>query len=152
MRLLSAAVVSAALLIGLAAPTTQAGQPLPTLGSTDYPGPGFPGPFPGFGTVAPKVVSANGDPNSIVSKLHWTGWGHREAKGFGASYEFAPRGGYLPGLFPVQLRASDLGRCTSNGPTVYRRLRRRDRIDGGTKWSAWSAWPDISYPHPQLLC
>lgn len=152
MRLVSATVVSAALLIGLAAPATQAGQPLPTLGSPNYPGPGFPAPFPGFGTVAPKVVSANGDPNSIVSKLRWIGWGRREAKGFGDSHEFAQHGGYLPGLFPVQLRASDLGRCTRNGPIVYRRLWRRDKIDGGTRWSPWSAWPDLSFPRPQLLC
>ncbi len=152
MRRVSAAGVLATLLIGLAAPATQAGRPLPTLGSKHYPGPGSPTPFPGFGTVAPKVVSANGDPNSRVSAIHWIGWGRGEAKGFGASYEFAPQGGYLPGLFPVQLRASDLGRCARNGPIVYRRLWRRDRVDRGAVWSPWSAWPDISYPRPQLLC
>jgi len=151
-RPISAAVVLTALMVLLAAPGARAGRQLPTLGSHSYPGAGFPGRFPGFGTVAPRLISANGDANSRVSRIRWTGWGRPEARGFGSSYEFAPQGGYLPGLFPVQLRASHLGRCRRNGPLVYRHLQRRDRIDAGTAWSPWTAWPDISYPHPQVLC
>jgi hypothetical protein len=149
---ISAAVVLSALLVLLAEPGAQAARQSPTLGSRSYPGAGFPGRFPGFGAVAPRLISANGDANSRVSSIHWKGWDSSEAHGFGASYEFAPQGGYLPGLFPVQLRASDLGRCRRGGPVVYRHLWRHDRIDGGTAWSSWAAWPDVSYPRPQLLC
>jgi hypothetical protein len=134
------------------APAAYAHARLPTLGSARYPGAGFPSPFPGFGTVAPKLVSANGDPNSTVRGISWSGWGKGEAKGLGVSNELAPRGGYLPGLFPVQLRASDLGRCRPSGPLVYRHLWRRDRIEDGRVWSSWTLWPDVSYPRPQVLC
>jgi hypothetical protein len=144
--------VLSALMVVLAAPGADAARQAPTLGSRNYPGAGFPGRFPGFGTVAPRLISANGDANSRVSSIRWTGWGNAEAKGFGDSYEFAPQGGYLQGLFPVQLRATDLGRCHRNGPIVYRHLWRRDRIDGGAAWSPWSAWPDVAYPRRQLLC
>jgi hypothetical protein len=140
------------LLAAIAVPAAMARRARPTLGSRSYPGPGFPARFPGFGTVAPRLVSANGDANSRVSGVRWIGWGNAQAKGFGASHEFAPQGGYRQGLFPVQLRASDLGRCHRNGPIVYRHLWRRDRIDGGAAWSPWSAWPDISHPRAQLLC
>jgi hypothetical protein len=147
-----AALLLSALVVVLAAPGAQARRRPPSLGSGSYPGAGFPERFPGFGTIAPKLISANGDPNSIVSGIHWTGWGRAEARGFGSSYESAPQGGYLPGLFPVQLRASDLGSCRRNGPVVYRHLLRRDRVNAGAAWSTWTAWPDVSYPHPQLLC
>jgi hypothetical protein len=151
-RLLRVTALLSLLLLSVAAQAAQARRVLPTLGSTTYPGHGFPGRFPGFGTVAPRVVSANGDANSRVSSVRWVGWGNGEARGAGESYEFAPQGGYLPGLFPVQLRATDLGRCRPNGPVVYRHLWRRDRINGGVAWSPWTAWPAISYPRPQLLC
>ena len=136
----------------LAASSAQAGSRPPTLGSKSYPGKGFPSRLPGFGAVAPRLVSANGDANSIIEHVRWVGWGKRDALGYGSSYEFASAGGYLPGMFPVELRATDRGRCRPNGPIVYRRLLRRDRIDGGTAWSSWAAWPDVSYPRPQLLC
>jgi hypothetical protein len=123
----------------------------PTLGSRSYPPPGYGGRFPGFGTVAPRLVSANGDPNSVVSDVRWTSWGAKQAMGLGKSAEFAPRGGYLSGLFPVELVATDLGRCSAHGPIVYRRLRRRDK-QGNGRWSAWSYWPDVQYPKPQTLC
>jgi hypothetical protein len=140
------------LLASAAAAVAQARTLLPTLGSKSYPGAGFGSRFPGFGTVAPRLVSANGDANSSVYSVRWSGWGGREAKGSGSSYEFAPHGGYLPGRFPVQLRASYLGRCRAGGPLVYRHLWRRDRVNNGASWSPWALWPDVSYPGPQLLC
>jgi hypothetical protein len=111
-----------------------------TLGVPGY-GRGFGGPFPGFGSVEPRTVSANGDPNSIVSDVRWQTWRADQAVGYGKSSEFAPHGGYLSGRFRVELIASDPGRCTASGPIVYRRLRRRD-IQGNGQWSAWTYWPD----------
>jgi len=105
----------------------------------------------GLGTVAPATVDGNGDPNSIVKDITWRGWGKASAHGSGKSYEFAANGGYLPGLFPVQLTATDLGRCTAHGPLVYRHLERRDK-GGNGRWSSWAAWPNLNYPKRQLLC
>ena len=124
----------------------------PTLGSKSYPGPGFSGRFPGFGSVTPRLVSANGDPNSVVHGVHWRHWGSAVATGMGLSAEPAPEGGYLPGYFPVELHAQDLGRCHPGGPIVYRRLARRDTLGPGKGWSHWSLWPDVQYPKRQLLC
>ena len=70
----------------------------------------------------------------------------------GLSAEPAPEGGYLPGYFPVELHAQDLGRCHPGGPIVYRRLARRDTLGPGKGWSHWSLWPDVQYPKRQLLC
>jgi hypothetical protein len=121
--------------------------PKPLLGSRSY----AHGRVLGLGSVAPKVINANGDANSVVLSIHWRHWGAGRAYGYGESHEFAPHGGYLPGLFPVQLIASDLGRCSSRGPLVYRHLRRRDRGGSGT-WSSWTSWPPLQYPAQQLLC
>jgi hypothetical protein len=104
----------------------------------------------GLGMVAPATVNGNGDPNSIVKDIKWRGWGKASAHGSGKSYEPAASGNYLPGLFPVQLIASDLGRCTANGPLVYRHLERRDK-GGNGRWSSWAAWPTVNAKR-QLLC
>ncbi len=108
--------------------------------------------WPGFGKIAPKFVSAEGDANSVVKDIHWKDWGHAKAVGFGKSYEFARQGGYLPGLWPVQLHAQDLGRCYPGGPIVYRRLARRDTRAPSRSWYHWALWPNDNYPKRQLLC
>jgi hypothetical protein len=151
-RYLALAVGFSLTLVAIAAASGATVSHSPTLGSKSYPPPGYGGRWPGFGSVAPKLVDAEGDPNSVVHGVHWTHWGRTVALGVGKSAEFAPHGGYLPGYYPVQLRAEDLGRCRRGGPIVYRHLARRDQLGPGKGWSAWSLWPDIEYPKPQLLC
>jgi hypothetical protein len=41
--------------------------------------------LPGFGQVAPHEISFGGDPTSLVTRIHWTHWGAREAIGVGES-------------------------------------------------------------------
>jgi hypothetical protein len=139
-----------AVVIGGACPSivTAKSRREPTLGSTSssiYT-------FPGIGKVAPRTVNAQGDANSVVLHIRWKHWGRAKAAGFGESYEFAPHGGYLPGLWPVELHAQDLGRCYPGGPLVYRRLARRDTRAPGHSWYHWALWPDLQYPKRQLLC
>jgi hypothetical protein len=147
---LAAGAVAAAVLAGPFsgnAASANAVSPRPTLGQRS----GNYRMIFGLGTVAPATVNGNGDPNSIVKDIRWRGWGKASAHGSGKSYEFAASGGYLPGLFPVQLIATDLGHCTANGRLVYRHLERRDK-GGNGRWSSWTAWPNLNYPKHQLLC
>jgi hypothetical protein len=139
------------LLLSIGASTGEAKQHAPTLGSAHY-AKAIGGPHPGFGTVAPKLVDGNGDPGSVVHDVRWTHWGSADALGYGKGYVLALGGGYLPGLYPLQLRAADLGPCRRGGPAVYRQLWRREIWGPGKGWSSWSQWPDIEYPKPQLLC
>jgi hypothetical protein len=124
----------------------------PTLGTKNYPPPGDGPRRVGFGTLAPKVIDAEGDPNSVIHGIHWTHWGSAVATGFGLTAEFASHGGCLPGYYRVELHAQDLGRCYPGGPLVYRRLARRDTRAPGSGWYHWALWPDVQYPQRQLLC
>ena len=72
---------------------------LPTLGSARY-AKAIGGASPGFGTVAPKVVNANGDPGSVVYDLRWAGWGRAQAVGNGKSYAPGTHGGWSGTLVP----------------------------------------------------
>ncbi len=129
-----------------------AAQQPPTLGSVHY-AKTIGGPSPGFGTAAPKVVNANGDPGSVVYDVRWAGWGHAQAIGDGKSYAPGAHGGWTGTLIPTELRATDLGRCQPAGAVVYRHLWIRAKgVPGSHGWTAWSQWPDINYPKPQLLC
>lgn len=111
------------------------------------------GPSPGFGTVAPNEVNANGDPGSVVYDLRWTGWGSSQTVGNGKSYAPGAHEGWTGRLIPTQLRANDLGRCEPGGPIVYRHLwTRAEGVPGVHGWTAWSQWPEIAYPKPQRLC
>ena len=125
---------------------------LPTLGSAHY-ATRIGGPSPGFGTAAPSRLDANGDPGSVVYSVRWSGWGRTTAFGHGKSYAPGLHGGWTSTLLPVELRASDLGRCRAGGPRVYRRLSIRAHGEPGVRgWTPWSQWPDINYPAPQSLC
>ena len=133
--------------------TAAAAKPTePTLGSTAY-AKKIGGSSPGFGTVKPKVVNANGDPGSVVYRLYWTGWGSAQALGYGRSYAPGANGGWTLRLIPAELRATDLGRCSPGGPVVYRHLwTRANGVPGVHGWTPWAQWPEITYPKPQLLC
>jgi hypothetical protein len=127
-------------------------QQLPTLGSAHY-AKTLGGSSPGFGTVAPKTVNANGDPGSVVYDLSWAGWGRSQSVGNGKTYAPGAHGGWTATLIPTELRATDLGRCKPGGPMAYRKLWLRAKgVPGVHGWTPWTQWPDTSYPKPQLLC
>jgi hypothetical protein len=129
-------------LICIGAWSAEAKQNVPTLGSKRYPPQGYGGPRPGFGTIAPKLVSANGDPGSVVYDLRWRHWGSAQTIGYGKTYAPGPHGGWTSRLVPSELRASDLGRCLPGHPIVYRHL--EFRSGKGRHWGEW--------PYPQPLC
>jgi hypothetical protein len=113
----------------------------PTLGSARF-AKMIGGRSSGFGTVAPKVVNANGDPGSVVYELRWAGWGRAQTVGDGKSYAPGANGGWSGTRVPTELRATDLGRCWPGGPVVYRRLWFRATGEPGVHgWTPWSQWP-----------
>jgi hypothetical protein len=67
----------------------------------------------GFGTAHPHRIFNGGDPNGMVSSIHWTGWGSATARGRGLNPIFRPQGGYFAQRARVRLRAQRLGRCGS---------------------------------------
>lgn len=94
----------------------------------------------GWGTVAPSTIFNGGDPNGMVSKITWTGWGSSDAYGTGQEPIFKPEGGYYDQPAAVQLRASDIGTCASGGPRAYRKLYVRAPDAPGGPLGPWQAW------------
>jgi hypothetical protein len=131
--------VLAVSLLGVAAPAASIGASaarLPVLGSKAYSLPGS----TGFGTYKPSEIFNGGDPSGRVQGITWTGWGTAQSYGYGKSSIFMPNGGYYPGLVRVELRASNLGHCTTGGPLAYERLAAREPSHPGGPLGAWFAW------------
>lgn len=98
----------------------------------------------GWGEVAPAVISNGGAAASgTVSSIHWTSWGGPVATGRGLHPEYAPKGGYYPKPLVMEVRASDVRRCTPGGRPVYTRFTVREQVKPGgrmaKKWFAWAA-------------
>src|ERR1700689_3093229 len=76
----------------------------------------------GWGTYKPSEFFNGGDPSGEVVAISWKHWGSHVATGTGRGFIFMPKGGYYPGSVRVDVRAEDLGHCTSNGPPAYEHL------------------------------
>jgi hypothetical protein len=107
----------------------------------------------GWGTAQPAKIFNGGDPSGLVTQIHWTHWGGKAAIGHGLNAIFKPHGGYYRQLVHIELRAYDLGRCSSHGPRAYTRLSGREPSRPGGplgKWFSWSGSKTIcrlSLPH-----
>ena len=77
-----------------------------------------------------------------MKAITWRHWGKTEAYGNGKTYIFKPTGGYYPGLVNIELRASDLGHCTTGGPLAYEHLDARVPAKPGGRLGPWFAWSD----------
>lgn len=116
------------------------------LGSFHFLGRGFirPTPGSGWGTSRPTRISNGGDSTGTVWHLNWKQWGSPIAIGFGLSGNLAPATarGRLLGWYTerVELRASDLGRCTPSGPVAYRKLDERRPVHRGGPLGPWHRW------------
>jgi hypothetical protein len=108
----------------------------PVLGQKGFDGPGA----TGWGTYEPNEFFNGGDPSGRVVSITWKHWGSRAATGTGRGFIFMPKGGYFPGSVKVDLRAFDLGRCTSNGPLAYERLDVRYPSRPGGRLGKWTPW------------
>jgi hypothetical protein len=113
-----------------------AGARQPVLGARAFATPGG----KGWGRFKPKTIFNGGDPSGLVSGIRWSHWGKRIARGRGRTSIFKPRGGYYPQLVPVELKASNLGRCHPGGPLAYRHLSVREPSKPGGRFGRWFAW------------
>jgi len=133
--LTTAALTTAALAPQLAAASTPR---VPVLGLKGYDSPAG----TGWGTYRPNEFFNGGDPSGHVVEITWKNWGHATATGRGRGFIFEPAGGYYPGSVAVDVRAFDLGHCSSRSPLAYQRLDvRYPTRPGGRlgKWTPWSA-------------
>jgi hypothetical protein len=94
----------------------------------------------GFGTVKPRKIFNGGDPSGLVLDITWSRWGAPTATGTGKTAIFKPSGGFYPRLVQAELRASRLGRCTSQGPLAYTRLQARVPSRPGGPLGKWFRW------------
>jgi hypothetical protein len=94
----------------------------------------------GWGTSRPGTLFNGGDPSGMISKIHWSSWGGKTASGVGLNSIFKPHGGYYNKQVHIQLRATDLGRCTAKGPLAYRKLMAREPSKPGGKDGKWFSW------------
>jgi hypothetical protein len=94
----------------------------------------------GFGSAHPHRIFNGGDPNGMVSSIHWTGWGRAAAYGRGLNPIFRPGGGYFARRARVLLRAQRLGTCGA-GPAYTQLSIRFPQWPGGPlgPWWRWAA-------------
>jgi hypothetical protein len=140
---LIALVLSVASGCDIAASASSARVRTPVLGQKGF---GVPS-ATGWGTYKPTEFFNGGDPSGHVGAITWRHWGHRAATGTGRGVIFMPKGGYYPGSVEVDVRAFDLGHCTSSGPLAYKRLDvRYPTRPGGRlgKWTPWSRSPCVA--------
>lgn len=102
----------------------------------------FAGPYGGgFGASRPSDISNNGTGHGSLFRVRWRSWGGFTAYATALIPVLAPNGSYYPRLLRGELRATDVGRCTANGPLAYRQLwYRTPRRPGGPlgRWRRWS--------------
>lgn len=115
------------------------------LGSAVFAGPNG----EGWGTVRPAKVYNGGDASGQIREIHWTSWGGKTAIGYGLNAIFKPHGGYYPQPVIVEVRASGLGKCTSDGPPAYTHLSVRSPTKPDGPLGAWHAW---EYSPSKGLC
>jgi hypothetical protein len=94
----------------------------------------------GFGTPHPKKIFNGGDPSGLAFHLVWSHWGGAVSTATGKSYAAKKSGGLYP-AGRIELRASDLGHCTANGPLAYRHLRARE-APPHKSFGRWFNWSD----------
>jgi len=113
--------------MGVRCPAAAAAPHRPVLGSTTF----IPRIGVGWGTYKPKRIFNGGDPAGLIYGITWTSWGQPDAYGYGTGI-----------LGTTELRAFDLGRCTTNGLRAYRFLDVRQPSKSGGKLGGWSSWND----------
>lgn len=96
----------------------------------------------GWGTFKPDEFFNGGDPSGRVLAITWKDRGSRSATGTGRGFLSMPKGGYYPGSVREQVRAFDLGHCTSHGPLAYGRSDVRYPSPPGGRLGQWAPWSE----------
>jgi hypothetical protein len=94
----------------------------------------------GWGTVAPLGISSGSDPGARITQIHWQHWGRSTATGWGMTSIPKSTGGYYPGLYRVQLRASSIAWDASEHARAYMLLEAREPLKPGGALSPWFMW------------
>ncbi len=95
----------------------------------------------GWGTYKPSEIFNGGDPTGRVQDIHWGSWGGPSAIGYGTGWYVGPHSDVADGKpGRAELRAFDLGHCTSGGPLAYKRLDVRGPAPPGGKLGSWYSW------------
>jgi hypothetical protein len=132
-RRLLPVLATAAVLLGLAAAPALARAGL-VLGSH-----AFAGKYgEGWGKVEPAEIFNGGDPSGSVRNIKWRNWGDPTAIGHGLNPIFKPHGGYYRKPARIELRATEIGRCS--GHRAYRKLEVRIPKKPGGKLGPWFSW------------
>ena len=103
----------------------------------------------GWGTPRPALLDNDGDPSGHAWNIRWTGWGTAVASGSGLTYALGTKYGSGYTIYRLQLRASRIGHCTTNGPVAYTRLEVRIAPLKRSNFSAWQLWnlrPNVCRP------
>lgn len=102
----------------------------------------------GWGTVRPSLIFNGGDPSGRAWHLKWRGWGATSAYALGRTTIPHRGGNYYPKSGVIELRASDIGRCSPHGPRAYTQLQVREAVRPGgrlTRWGPWGGWKTICH-------
>lgn len=100
---------------------------------------GFMGPDGrGWGQSRPALLYYGGDASGMFFGIRWSSWGGAMAVGRGANPTFKPGGGYYRRPVIIELRATDIRRCTPNGPLAYSRLSSREQTRPGGPLGPWA--------------
>ncbi len=94
----------------------------------------------GWGSVAPRLVSSGIDPGARLTQVHWQHWGSATATGWAMTSIPKQTGGYYPGLYRVQLRASNIAWDASEHARAYMVLQAREPLKPGGALSPWFQW------------
>ncbi len=94
----------------------------------------------GWGTPAPRLISSGTESGSRISQIHWQRWGSATATGWGETSIPRLIGGYYPGLYRVQLRATGIAWDKSEHAHAYMHLEAREPLQPGGELSPWFQW------------
>ena len=97
----------------------------------------------GWGTADPSAIFNGGDPSGQAWNLRWSGWGSAVAQAHGLTSIFRPQGGYYAKPGAIELRASEIGHCSPDGPPAYTHLEARVAVRPGgplSRWFVWGGW------------
>jgi hypothetical protein len=94
----------------------------------------------GWGSAAPTQIASGIGPGLRITQIHWEHWGTTTATAWGKTSIPRTTGGYYPGLYRIELRATDVAWDSSNHSRAYMRLQARELLHPGGSLGSWFEW------------